>query len=237
MNNQDDILDQAEEIYLTEDQFIYWITSDTPRADCFEVKGEQLALKDMDPLYVAPPAPQYDLHQLVERAFSKPLDYWKRNVNSIHTPRPEIRKLERPCDAVWTMFRHSGLVIGVNDDGTVVARDQLIERAHEFRVTTDGDFYCDGKEQDDADLAISTTIRRVAAIRDAVRLWVKSVKGRKTPQGFGRLWRRVSKAAEVNFRQSSTHLLRASHPEQPLISFLPDPGCPGTTLWSEGPSK
>ena len=66
MNYQHDILDQVEDIYLTEDQFIHWLTSEMPRADCFLVKGEQLALKDMDPLYEPPPAPQYDLQQLVD---------------------------------------------------------------------------------------------------------------------------------------------------------------------------
>jgi hypothetical protein len=199
MNYQDDILDQVEEIYLTEDQFIHWLTSEMPRADCFLVKGEQLALKDMDPLYEPPPAPQYDLQQLVDRAFSKPLDYWRKDWNSLITPAPRVSKLERPCDAVWTIFRHSGMVVGVHDDGNVVARDLSIERAHEFRITIDGDFYCDESQQNDAGLAISAVASRAAVIRDAVRLWVKRLKGRKTPPGLHRLWRRILKAGQINF--------------------------------------
>lgn len=151
----------------------------------------KVVLKDMDPaeeLRNQPP-PRNEMRALIERAYgpSKP--------SGNHEA---LRKIERPVDAVWTMFRHSGLVIGVHDDGTVVARDIAILNAHEFRITTGADFHCHGRVQEYEDLKNVEVAARVATIQDAVRLWVKRAKGRKIPQSLRRLWSRVEKAGEVN---------------------------------------
>lgn len=190
-NNDDANLDRVEEIYLTEQQCIHWMSTDTPRPDIFDAPEERVVLKNMDPTEALrnQPPPRNEMRAMIERAFGPPKPLENEE---------ELRKIERKDDAMWTVFRHAGLLIGVHDDGTIVARDLAIPNAQEFRITTTGDFHFDGRVQENEDLKNLEVTVRVSKVRDAVQRWVKRAKGRKEPQGLRRLLKRVQKANDVN---------------------------------------
>lgn len=190
-NIDDTNLDLVEEIYLTEQEYNRWMSADTPRLDIFDTPEGRVVLKDMAPTEVVrnQPPPRNEMRAMIERAFGPPKPLVSEE---------SLRKIDRPDDAVWTVFRNAGFVIGLHDDGTVVARDLAITNDQELRITTTGDFHCHGRVQENEDLKILEVAIRVSKMRDAVQRWVKRAKGRKEPQGLRRLWKRVEKAREVN---------------------------------------
>jgi hypothetical protein len=183
---------KVEEVHLTDEQVSHWLGTDTDRADRFEQEGETVVLGNLDPnanLDLLPP-PRNEMRALIDRAMGPKYRFHQQC---------GFRKLTRPTGAVWTVFLHSETVIGIHDDGTVIARHLSIDEAHEFRVTTGGDFICNGRVQQEADLKSLDVLTPFAAIRDGVSAWTCRDARRKMPQGLGRLCKRIAKASEVNF--------------------------------------
>jgi hypothetical protein len=182
---------KVEEVYLTDEQVSHWLGTDTDRADRFEREGKPVVLGNLDPNAnpdLLPP-PRNELRALVHRAMG-PAYLFHQHCG--------FRKLTRSTGAAWTVFLHSDTVIGIHDDGTVIARHLSIYEAHEFRITTGGDFLCNGRVQQEADLKTLDVVARFAAIRDGVSVWRCRDARRKMPQGLRRLCKRVAKAGEVN---------------------------------------
>lgn len=205
MSNQDDNFDLIEEIYLTQEHIKRWLESDVPGCHFFKYEGDLVALKDLCPCYDLPwePSAQETVDRIIGSSLAKAGYYKDCEIVILEEPHEEsgpkrIRKLERRSEAVWTLFRHNDLVIGLHDDGMIVARDIGISSAHEFRVTPQGDFYCHGRVQDEAALGNVVTAAQIVMIRKGLRTWVQRGKGRKTPLGLQRLWRRLKRATEVD---------------------------------------
>ena len=119
--HDDKDLDRVEEIHLTQTQYIRWMSADTPRPDIFGTREGRVVLKDLLPARKPqqPPSILSALGPLAEAALGPG---WKLASAQPAAPPPvPVRKLERPADAVWTFFCHNCLVVGVHDDGTVVA--------------------------------------------------------------------------------------------------------------------
>ena len=204
MITNNDKFDLVEEIYLTEEQATDWLRPNIRRPCIFKSGEKTVALMDMRPHFEIPwlPLISGDMDPRIEASlvwaakfsgrysavFAQPLD----------VPSPKrARKLERPCDAVWTLFHYSKLAICIHDEGTVVVTDFVSWSHSEFRITPQGDLYCNGSAQDDVSLTLPTTKNLLNMIRDGVRLWVKRAKGRKMPPGFRHLWRRFPKVHDV----------------------------------------
>ena len=205
MNYNDADFDLVEEIYLTQEQANQWFSPNTQRSFFFKLEGKKIALKDMYPPREVLWPPLIRSHKDLMIALSlnwvskfsgrysgimeKPLD----------VPRPKrAKKPERPCDTVWTIFRYGKLAICIHDKGFVVAMNLASWTTYVYIITPQGHLYCDAQLQDDACLAMPHMQARLGLIRDGVRLWVKRAKGRKTTQGFRRLWKRFPKADGVN---------------------------------------
>jgi hypothetical protein len=192
ITDNDDSTTLVEEVYLTENEVTRWLDADTPRADRFHHGEGPVFLTNLKPREqprIDSPPPRSELRALIQRALGSPAQTRQAL---------PARRLERSSEAVWTMFLHAEMVIGVHDDGTVVARDLGLHKAHQFRITSGGDFYRDGRLQNEEDFARREVVARVAAMRDGVDAWARRAKGRKVSQGLRRLWRRVEKAGEIN---------------------------------------
>lgn len=205
MNQNDEKRDFVEEIYLTEKQATNWLSSNTRRSYSFKFGDETVTLIDTYPPFEIPwpPLIRSDMDVMIDRslAFAARFSgrYSETLVKPLDVPQPKrARKLERPSNAVWTLSRYAKLAICIHDDGTVVATEFASWTPYEYRVTPQGDFYCDDSVQDDADLTLPLTKARLGMIRDAARLWVKRAKGRKMPPGFRFLWRRFPKTDDVH---------------------------------------
>lgn len=97
MNYQEDILDQAEEIYLTEDQFIDWMVAETAGPDSFSILGGKEVLKNMSAAakrWNQAPPPS-GLMLMVERAFG-PSKIQKNPPSSVPPRHPSASSNVRP---------------------------------------------------------------------------------------------------------------------------------------------
>ena len=200
MNDQDYTLDQAEEIYLTEDQFIDWMVAETTGPDNFNIQGGQVVLKNMSEAArrwnLAPP--RSGLSLMVKRAFGPskiPTNFpW-----SIPTPAP-VRKLQRPPGAVWTIFSHNSRVIGVHDDGSVVMRRAIDWYPNDaIRVTPEGTILDCDRVVEGGSLAYwaGGVAKR---LEEALKEWVQRAKGRKMPPGIQRLIKLSTDAHKMESR-------------------------------------
>lgn len=187
-NIDDTNFDLVEEIYLTEKQYIRWMSADTPRPDIFGTREGKVVLKDMQTTDKQKNrvAPHNEMRAMIERAFgpcAKPT-----SVSPVAPSPKPVRKLERSADAEWTFFCHANMVIGVHDEGTVVGR--FIHKwsyNQEYRVTLDGVLHEHNKPVRDAYMADGTAERIHGYFNSALSKWVKRVKGRKMPVGIRRL--------------------------------------------------
>jgi hypothetical protein len=205
MNYNDDNLDLVEEIYLTQEQANQWFSPNTQRSFIFKLEGKKVALKDMYPTreVLWPPLIRSHTDVMIEQSLNWAAKFSGRYTGTmgktLNVPRAKrAKKPERPCDAVWTLSRYEKMAICIHDEGFVVAMNLARWTTFVYIITPQGHLYCDAQLQDDAYLAMPHIQTRLGLIRDGVRLWVKRAKGRKTPQGFRRLWKRFPKADGAN---------------------------------------
>ena len=205
MITTNDKFDLIEEIHLTEELLKAWLKLDLPACHFFRLGADLVALKDLCPCEDIPweLAPKDEVDRMITSSLARAGRYDECEMEILEHPREgpvprRVRKMERHSEAVWTLFRHDILVIGLHDDGTIVARDIGTRSAHEFRVTPQGDFYCHGRAIDATALGNAVTAARVVKIRKGLQTWVQRGKGRKTPLGLQRLWRRLKKVMPVD---------------------------------------
>jgi hypothetical protein len=190
-------LDRVEEIYLTEKQYIRWMSADTPRPDIFGRREGRVALEDMQT--TDQPWSEPDCHKkmraLIERAFGPSAN--QTADRPVAPPPKPVRKLERPADAVWTFFRHASLVVGVHDNGTVVGRlTHWWPCNHEYRVTPDGVLHEHNKPVGERFMADGAAKRIHGDFKRALTSWVKRGEGRKIPVGIRRLKKAIDSCSQ-----------------------------------------
>lgn len=209
MNTNDDNFDLIEEIYLTQRQYIRWMCAETPRPDVFSMRSGKVVLKNMsaDAQIRKQAPPPCELQLIVARMLGRPKDV-SDAVISPPEPQPRIaRKLERPGDAVWVFFKQHFLVIGVHDDGTVVARYVVDWCPNlEYRVTGDGTISYDRRVYDAEEFAMPTTGHFAQGLRLALKEWVKRAEGRKMPPGIKRLIKRIPEKSRKSPLRVNCHV-------------------------------
>jgi hypothetical protein len=206
MNYNDDNYELTEEIYLTEEHAKYWLKLNSPRCHFFKYGSDVVALKNLCPNYdfSGEITPDDGISRMIISSLASVGYFDNHGIVILGDPSEgsspkRIRKMKRHSETVWTLFRHNDLVIGVHDDGTIIAREIDNMGAHEYRITPPGRFYCNGREQQAAALSNLVTTGLIIMIRKGFRTWVQQGKGRKTPMGLQRLWRSLKKVAEVDF--------------------------------------
>ncbi len=191
-NNDDDNLDRVEEIYLTEQQCIHWVSTDTPRPDIFDTPEGRVVLKNIRPAEKTRPSILMQLGPLAEAALGPA---WKQRASQQAalppSPTVPVRKLDRPADAVWTFFYHGCLVIGIHDDGTVVGRFTHMWYYEKYRVTPDGVLLNNNRPIAEQYMANVPAERIYGLFKSALTNWVKRGEGRKMPVGIRRLKRSI----------------------------------------------
>lgn len=196
--HDDKDLDRVEEIYLTQTQYIEWMSANTPRPDIFDTQEGRVVLKGLLPAR-KPPQPTSILSAMGPLAEAVLGPGWKRCEVQPPAPPPPVpvRKLERPADAAWTFFCHNCFVVGVHDDGTVVGRFTLWWPCNqEYRVTPDGVLHEHNKPIAERYMVDGSAKRIHGHFKRALTTWVKRGEGRKMPVGIRRLKKSIDSCSQ-----------------------------------------
>lgn len=208
-------LDEVEEIYLTEDEFEHWFSSDTIQPEVLHVEGTSLLLQDWAEPY-SDPWLQPDRSQL--RAMIERAGYFSPKLESPPQPdpippKPAARKLTRSDDAVWTLFRCGLRVIAVNEKGEAAVRHTTFaplgaeERRFSWksfwagywrmRISEAGALILCDCQQTIEELAEIGTDDIIKGIRTDVKAWVSRKQVRRMPRGIPQLLKRIAEARKI----------------------------------------
>ena len=174
-------LDEAEEIYLTEDAFERWFCQENPQPHRLLVAGTPMLLHDWgEPSDSGHPSDLGEQGLIAESSYGKPA--------------PEVRKLKRPARAVWTLFRCGCRVIALRDSGCV-ALNYVTDPPEGYgkpTPPTDAHAQSEWEKFLEADLwpSMDDIIR---GIRSEVMAWAGSDYEQRVPAGFPRLFKRLAK--------------------------------------------
>lgn len=187
--------DEADEIYLTEDEFEHWFNQSTYEPDILLVQGVPLLLKN----HSAPIPDPYGyslgsrtLGLMCDRAFGKP--------EPDREPEPRVFKLPQPDGAVWTLFRTYYGVVAVNDNGNVVVWfTSLTLHGWKIRVTPEGTLACHGRRPYPEYIEMRQMNKTIHQVKSDIKAWVRRGHGRRTPQRMTQLLKHIAKTPSPDF--------------------------------------